>query len=76
MAQLESEIATYDSMRASLEAEHQGEWVVVHNGTVHLYDDFQDAAHNAVQQFGRGPYLIRQIGAEPLSVPGHMLYRS
>ena len=73
----EREIPAYDRMRADLEANHMGRWVVVRNAErVGIYDTFEDAAASAVQRFGRGPYLIRQVGAPPLTLPASVLYRS
>ena len=76
MALLSNEIAAYEEMRDVLEVDHFGEWVVVHNEQlVGTYDDFETAAEEAVRQFGRGPYLIRQVGASPMSLPASLLYR-
>ena len=76
MALLSEEIAAYDRMRNLLETDHFGKWVVVHDETlVGTYDDFQDAAADAVQRFGRGPYLIRRVGEPPLTLPASVLYR-
>ena len=76
MALLSNEIAAYEEMRDVLEVDHFGEWVVVHNEQlVGTYDDFEAAAEEAVRQFGRGPYLIRQVGASPMSLPASLLYR-
>ena len=76
MALLSNEIAAYEEMRDILEVDHFGEWVVVHNEQlVGTYDDFEAAAEEAVRQFGRGPYLIRQVGASPMSLPASLLYR-
>ena len=59
------EIATYEKMRDDLEANHLNEWVVIYKGElIGTYLDFQEAAADAVQRFGRGPYLIRQVGVE------------
>ena len=59
------EIAAYDKMRDDLEANHLNEWVVIYKGElIGTYLDFQEAAADAVQRFGRGPYLIRQVGVE------------
>ena len=72
MAVLDKEIAAYDGMRDYLEANHFGQWTVIHDDElVGTYDDFQEAAQEAVSRFGRGPYLIRQVGAGPitLSIP-------
>ena len=76
MSVLSSEISAYDEMRPDLEANHHGEWVVVRDRSlVGTYDDFQKAAQDAVHRFGRGPYLIRQIGAPPITLPASILYR-
>ena len=49
--------------------EHNMEWVVIHKKEiVGFYQDFQEAAANAIQRFGRGPYLIKQIGAPEASI--------
>lgn len=76
MALLSEEIAAYDRMRNLLETDHFGKWVVVHDeALVGTYEDFQDAAADAVQRFGRGPYLIRRVGEPPLTLPASVLYR-
>lgn len=67
---LADQIAVYDGMRDELEAEHSGEWVVVHDGVVAgFHGSFQTAAADAVARFGRGPYLIREVGGPPLALP-------
>ena len=77
MALLSEEIAAYDRMRNILETDHFGKWVVVHGeALVGTYEDFQDAAADAVQRFGRGPYLIRRVGSPPLTLPASVLYRT
>lgn len=76
MATLKKEIAAYETMRGDLEMERLGKWVVVHDEKlVGTYDSFHEAAEDAVQRFGRGPYLIRQIGQAPLTLPASVLYR-
>jgi hypothetical protein len=75
MADLNSEISAYDVMRQDLESNHMGKWALVHDrALIGLYDSFQLAAEDAVSRFGRGPYLIRQIGAGPLTLPASILY--
>ena len=61
-AALKTELAAYDRMRAELEAKYTDEWAVVHGDElVGVYTNFQDAARDAGQRFGYGPYLIRQV---------------
>ena len=73
---LSRQIAVYEDMRDSLETDHYGEWVVIHNEElVGTYEFFEKAAEDAVMRFGRGPYLIRQIGAPPITLPASVLYR-
>ena len=69
MSTLKDEISTYEGMRDDLETQHFGEWVVIHDGEfVGSYDSFESAADDAVRRFGRGPYLIRQVGAPPVTL--------
>ena len=73
---LQSEIRAYDDMRLQLESEHFGKWVVFHDQKLQgTYDSFEDAAANAVERFGRGPYLIRRVGASSVQLPVSLLYR-
>jgi hypothetical protein len=75
MATLTEEIAAYEKMRADLEAAHLGKFVVIHDGLVAgTYGSFDDAARDAVHRFGRGPYLIRQIGSPPITLPASVMY--
>ena len=69
MTTLDDQIAAYEEMRDTLEAEHHFKWVVFHGGQlIGAYESFQDAADTAVSRFGRGPYLIRQVGAGPITM--------
>jgi hypothetical protein len=75
MAELSDEISAYENMRADLEAKALGKWALVHDKQlVGTFDSFEKAAELGVGRFGRGPYLIRQIGAPPVSLPASVLY--
>ena len=77
MAELSDDIAAYEAMRADLESESLGKWVLLHNRIlVGKFDSFDDAAKDAVHRFGRGPYLIRQVGAGSVTLPASVMYRS
>jgi hypothetical protein len=76
MAELQQEIAAYEGMKAELEAAHLGKWVLLHEGKLDgVFPDFEAAAKSAVSSYGRGPYLIRQVGAATLSLPTSLIYR-
>lgn len=76
MDQLDREIAAYERVQESLEAEHLGEWVVFHDEELFgCYADFQEAAADAVHNFGRGPYLIRQVGRAADAPPPRFVYQ-
>ena len=76
MSALKDDIATYDAMRGDLETEHLGKWVLLHDKhLVGIYDSFDAVAQEAVRKFGRGPYLIRQIGAPPVTIPASLMYQ-
>jgi hypothetical protein len=75
MSELDNEIAAYEMMRADLENNHMGQWVLVFGGKLDgVYHSFDDAAAEAVARHGRGPYLIRQVGAAPMTMPASVLY--
>ena len=75
MQTIDDEIAVYETMRDELEAHNLGKWIVMREGKViGLYDSFETASAEAVHRFGRGPYLIRQIGAPPITLPASVMY--
>lgn len=75
MGELDEEIRTFQARRAELEKHHNGKWVVVSGSEfVGAYDSFDTAAAEAVRRFGRGPYLIRQVGAPDEVLPASVMY--
>ncbi len=76
MAELDQEIAAFEGMSRDLEAHYMGKWVVVHDlKLTDVYESFENAAQDAVRKFGRGPYLIRQVGALPVALPASVMFR-
>ena len=73
---LEQEIAAYNGMKAELEQHHMGKWVLIHGDElIDTFDVLDSAAQEAVRRFGRGPYLIRQVGApEKVTLPTSVMY--
>jgi hypothetical protein len=41
-------------------------------GLLGAFPSFEEAANVAVREFGRGPYLIGQVGAAPIGMLGHI----
>ncbi len=75
MAILAHERKLYEEMRAELEAKSLGKWVLIRDTEyVGVYDSFEIAAAEAVRRFGRGPYLIREIGAPDMTLPASVVY--
>lgn len=76
MAELRDDIAAYDAIRADLESDSLGQWVLFHDSRLEgKFGSFEEAAQTAVHRFGRGPYLIRQIGAGSVTLPASVMYR-
>ena len=76
MAEIKQEIDAYNRMRDDLETRLMGKWVLIHDGElVATHETFDAAAEEAVKKFGRGPYLIRKVGAPPVSLPASVMYR-
>ena len=73
---LETEIKAYEARLEELEKQHKGKFVVFHGeDLIGVYDTVDAAAEEAVRRFGRGPYLIRQVGAPPPTLPASVMYR-
>jgi hypothetical protein len=76
MAEINLEISAYNDMRDDLETQLMGKWVLIHDRElIANYDSFDSAAQDAVLRFGRGPYLIRKVGAPPVSLPASVMFR-
>ena len=72
---LDKELAAYEKMRSQLEAHAMGKWVLLHDEElIGTYESFDQAAKEAVQRFGRGPYLLRQVGAPSITLPASVMY--
>ena len=70
MTTLEREIEAYEAMRAELEQEYFDKWVILHDRKVAgAFDSSEECVQFAVEKFGRGPYLIRQVGEPPMRLP-------
>ena len=72
---LDAEIAAFENLRPTLEAKHQGRWVVVTDGTVwNVFGTFHEAAIAGRTAFGKKTLLIRQVGAAPQRMPSSLLF--
>lgn len=75
MAVLIDDIAAFDRMLSDLERLYRGKWVLFHQGRfIQAFADFESAAEQAIEKFDAGPYLIRQVGAPPIQLPGGMIF--
>ncbi len=73
---LETEIAAYEAMREELERHYKGKFVIFHGKDfIGAFDTLDAAASEAVRQFGRGPYLIRQVGVPPAPISASLAAR-
>lgn len=73
---LDREIEAFERMRPSLEEHHMGKWVLIRDGKlIGAFDNVDNVAREAIRRFGRGPYLIREVGAGPFRLPASVRYR-
>lgn len=77
MSTLQANMAAYATMKDKLEKESLGRWVLFHDEQlIGTYASFEDAAADAIEQFGRGPYHIRQVGApDTVTIPASLAFR-
>jgi hypothetical protein len=70
------EIAAYEQQQAELERLYPGKFVVFKGqDMIGAWDTLNAAAGEAAARFGRGPYLIRQVGAPRPTLPASVLFR-
>ena len=75
MDALDKDIIAYEKMREELEAKYMGKWVLVHDERLFgTYESFESVSEEAVREFGRGPFLIRQVGAPPITLPASVTF--
>ncbi len=71
---LEQEIDAYEAMRTDLEAKYFDKWIIMRNSeVVGAFDSSEECIRFAIEKFGRGPYLIRQVGEPPVRLPASAL---
>ena len=74
---LDENIQVFMSMSEKLEADYPNKVVLFYDGKFRgSYDDINNAAIDAVKNFGKGPYLIRQVGAPTeMPMPASIAYK-
>ena len=74
---LETEIEVFESRKSEFEERYPQKFVVIKGREfIGAFDTFENAAADAVLRFGRGPYLIRQVGVPPPELPISWIYRA
>ena len=69
------EIEAFERQKRQLEENHMGKFVVIKgDDLIGAWDTLDTAAREAVRRFGRGPYLIRQVGVPPPTLPASVLF--
>jgi hypothetical protein len=75
MSVLAEERKLFEKMRSELEAKSKGKWALIRDKEfIGTFDTFEAAAAEAARRFGRGPYLIREIGAPDVTLPASVVY--
>jgi len=74
---LAEELTAFDTMKDMLTQHHNGKFVVIKGSRlIGTWDTLDAAAKEAVRLFGRGPYLIRQVGAAAVTLPASVMFRN
>lgn len=69
-ASLRENIEAYEARQEEMEKYYMGKHVVFYNREkVDSFDTFDAAAREAIRRFGRGPYLIREVGEKGIILP-------
>lgn len=74
---LRSELEAFEQRRQELEKTYPLKFVVFKGAElIGAWDTLDAAAAEAAVRFGRGPYLIRQVGAPRATLPASVLFRN
>lgn len=75
---LEKNLEAFRREMSEMERHHMDKWVIFHEGRfVDAFDTLDNAAHEAVKRYGRGPYLIKQVGGpDKMSMPASVMFGS
>lgn len=69
-----ADIKAYEKLLPSLD-DKVGKWVLICQEKLEgIFETSEEAAAVAVRRFGRGPFLIRQVGAPPVVLPASVMY--
>lgn len=72
---LDLDLQAFEQEKAKLEQTYPSKFVVYKAGKfVGAWDTINSAAAEAIARFGRGPYLIRQVGAPRPTLPASVLF--
>ena len=74
---LDDNIQIFLEMSDELNQHHAGKFILIYNSEfIASYDNFDNAAKDAVEKFCKGPYLIRQVGAPTeMTMPASVAHR-
>lgn len=77
VATLKENIEAYEKAITDMERHYMGKVVVFYDGKfVNSFDNFNNAGEYATKEYGKGPYLIRQVGAPTAyRMPASIAYR-
>lgn len=72
--EITADIQAYEKLLPSLD-NSVGKWLLIYRQKLEgAFETAEEAAAEAVKRFGRGPFLIRQIGAPPVVLPASVMY--
>ena len=75
MADMNDNISAFEEMLPDLEKKHMGKWALFYEKKLQdVYDSFELAAMDATGRFGRGPFLIRQVGSASVTLPASVAF--
>ena len=74
---LRPELEAYEGKKQELVKHYPGKFVLFHGKElIGSFDTFDNAAKEAIQKFGKGPSLIRQVGGVTgMPLPASVAYR-
>lgn len=75
---LDRNLAAFGRDMEKMKLHHMGKWVLFYDGRfIDAFDTLDNVASEAVKRYGRGPYLIKQVGApSEMRMPSSVMFGS
>ena len=73
---LEKNLKAFHRKKDEMERHYMGKWVLFYEGEfINSFDTLDNVASEAIRRYGRGPYLIKEVGdPDEMKLPASVMF--